>query len=348
MSSLWSKLAFLRFRIESEHRTGKRHQVSPAFVRHTTTLHLAGLGAEGLGEDVLYETDDQLAFQAAELPELAGQYTLDDFSNSLDELDLFCGHPPARESARDYRRWTLESAALDLALQQNGLSLTDALERKSEAVRYVVSLGLGNPPSMRPLHDRLEVDPAMEFKLDASEHWDADLCSRLAETGRVRTVDLKGYYSGTPVDLRAEPELYQRVAEHFPETWIEDAALTPATLAVLKPHLERLSFDAPIHRVADLQALPISPRCVNVKPSRSGRIRDLLELYEYCETEGLSMYAGGQFELGIGRQQVQRLASIFHPNSSNDCSPVCFHSSDVDPTWPTSPLELDSNRYGFR
>ena len=42
------------------------------------------------------------------------------------------------------RRWGFESAALDLALRQNGLSLAEALGRELAPLSYVVSLGLGS------------------------------------------------------------------------------------------------------------------------------------------------------------------------------------------------------------
>ena len=43
------------------------------------------------------------------------------------------------ELAEGYRRWAFESAALDLALRQNGLGLGDALGRAERPVRFVVS-----------------------------------------------------------------------------------------------------------------------------------------------------------------------------------------------------------------
>jgi hypothetical protein len=46
---------------------------------------------------------------------------------------------PIRDSARFYRRWAFESAALDLALRQNGLSLQDAVGRVAKPVTFVVS-----------------------------------------------------------------------------------------------------------------------------------------------------------------------------------------------------------------
>lgn len=347
MSTLWSKLEGLRLNIESASRRAASLEVSPVFTRHSTTLRLKGEGMTGYGEDVIYETVDQKAFQAATLCDFAGSYTFGEFSTKLDETDLFFGTPPARETSRDYRRWTFESAALDLALRQNGLSLAEALGRRASPVSYVVSLGLGRPPSIIPLRERLNKQSGMQFKIDADAAWNEELCAQLADTDAIQTVDLKGYYTGTPVDLGADAELYQLVVDSFPTAWIEDPILNAETLPILAPHAARLSFDAPIHRVQDLAQFAIEPRCINVKPSRSGRVQDLLELYEHCEKNSITMYAGGQFELGVGRAQVQRLASLFHPETCNDCSPVSFHTARLDGSWPTSPLALAAHESGF-
>src|ERR687886_359190 len=79
---------------------------------------------------------------------------------------------PIRNSPRFYRRWAFESAALDLALRQNGLSLQEAVGRVARPVNFVASVRIGEPPSVRPLHARLGVDPALRFKLDPTPSWD--------------------------------------------------------------------------------------------------------------------------------------------------------------------------------
>src|SRR2546421_964916 len=126
----------------------------------------------------------------------------------------------------------------------------------------------------------------------------------IAATGRVRILDLKGQYRGTPVDQPADPDLYRAVVEIFPEVLIEDPALTDGTLASLRGAEERVSWDAPIHSVADVEALPWEPRWLNVKPSRFGPVRRLLDAIDYCNGRGIRLYGGGQFELGVGRAHI--------------------------------------------
>ena len=58
--------------------------------------------------------------------DLVGSYTLAEFCELVDSLDLFPVEPQ-RDVSRLYRRWTFHSAALDLALRQAGISLHEAL-----------------------------------------------------------------------------------------------------------------------------------------------------------------------------------------------------------------------------
>ena len=162
-----------------------------------------------------------------------------------------------------------------------------------------------------------------------TKEWNADLMRRLAELDRVRVVDLKAYYRGTSVDLEPDPVFYRAVADAFPEAVIEDAWLEDGCLEALRGAESRLSFDAPIHSLADFDALPIEARWLNVKPSRFGTVRKLVECIEACEERGVRMYGGGQFELGIGRVQIQELASLFHADMPNDVAPPAFNAPEI-------------------
>jgi hypothetical protein len=175
--------------------------------------------------------------------------------------------------------------------------------------------------------------------------------AELAELDCVDTVDLKGAYRGTVVDQPADARLYRLVAEGFPKAWIEDPDLTdPQTVKALEPYHDRITWDAPIHSVEDIEALPFPPRTLNVKPSRFGGLRSLLEAYDYCEERGIGCYGGGQFELGPGRGQIQYLASLFHPDAPNDVAPGGYNETQPRPGLPTSPLKLERSppQAGFR
>src|SRR5918992_507123 len=114
--------------IESYELDQLERPVSSDFTRVTTVVRLRGRGEEGLGEDVTYEAEHHKAQQRTEPLPIAGTHTLDGFSNLVGDLDLFPSGLD-REVYRLYRRWAYESAALDLALRQAGLSLADAIGR---------------------------------------------------------------------------------------------------------------------------------------------------------------------------------------------------------------------------
>ena len=89
--------------------------------------------------------------------------------------------------------------------------------------------------------------------------------------------------------------------------------LNDETRPVLEPHKDRLTWDAPIHSIADIEALPYPPRMVNVKPSRFGSVKALMDAYDYLAERGIGAYGGGQFELGPGRGHIQYLAVAVPP-----------------------------------
>ncbi len=256
----------------------------------------------------------------------------------------------------DYRRWAFESAALDLALRQAGTNLAEALGREPRPVNFVNSMRLagfeeGERSSIEPLLARLAAYPTLRFKLDPANDWDDELIAALADTGAVDSLDLKGFYKGTPVDVETDPELYAKLIETFPDAWLEDPDVTAETKPLLDPVSERVTWDAPIHSIADIEAMPWSPpKTVNVKPSRFGPIKRLFAAYDYCEERGIGAYGGGQTELGQGRGQIQYLASIFHPDTPNDVAPGGYNDPEqaTKPGLPGSPLEPAIEETGFR
>jgi L-alanine-DL-glutamate epimerase-like enolase superfamily enzyme len=346
--STWELLADLPVRIESYELEPLQTAFSSEFVRKTTVIHLHGAGAEGVGEDVTYAVEDQEVFQrsATELA-LTGSFTLATFAERLRSLDLF-PQPTERPEFRLYRNWAFDSAALDLALRQGGATLHGALGHDPRPVSFVASLRLGEPPTLEPLRRRLQIAPALRFKLDPTPSWDAALIEELVALDVVDSVDLKGQYEGTIVDNPADPALYRRVVDAFPHAWIEDPKLTTETEPILLPHRERITWDAPIHSVADIEALPFPPRTLNIKPSRLGGLRSLLDTYDYCAAHDISTYGGGQSELGPGRGQIQYLASLFHPDTPNDVAPTGFNLPDPPADLPSSPLAPTPSQLGFR
>lgn len=340
----------LPLKIESHELVRHELAVSSGFDRVTTEIVLRGSGHEGRGEDVTYDTIDHDVLQKDAKLDLAFEGTFDEFSDHLKARDLWAA-PPVRDVSENYRLWGFESAALDLALRQNGTDFASALGRQPEPVRFILSLRLGEPPDIGRVERWLAVAPWLEFKLDAENSWPDELFEQLGATGLVRQVDLKGLYTGTVVDNPPTERLYRNAIEHFPDAWIEDPAFTDQTRPLLTAAgvVERLTWDAPIHSVADIEALEFAPRGLNIKPSRFGPLKELLAAIEYCEQREIEMYSGGQFELSVGRAHLHAVASVFFPDTPNDAAPVDYHGNDPVENAPASPLAVPApaDRAGF-
>jgi hypothetical protein len=348
----YERLAGLDVAIEA-YRTERRElDVSSGFRRVTTEIVLVGGGLEGRGEDVTYAAEDHDDYPADLL--LAGEWTFDGFSRHLGGLDLFPGRGPQQESFRDYRRWAFESAALDLALRQRRMHLGEALGLLYRPLRFVLSTRLDIKPW-------LEVDPELEFKLDPTPEWDAGLMRDIAATGRVRVLDFKAFYEGSPVDNPPDPVQYRLVSETFPGTVLEDPALDGPAREALRGQEGRFSFDATIHSWDDVLAVSarVEQGCddclsfrmgqLNVKPSRFGSVEALLACIGRARASGITLYGGGQFELGVGRDQIQALASLFYADGANDVAPREYHGEARPgvPASPLRPLEQQAPGFGF-
>jgi len=326
---------------------------TPAFTRATTVVALSGRGETGRGEDVTYEAahHDALAAREADTPDgeafdLAGEYTFAAFSAALDDTDLWPVDEPDRSDFRQYRRWGFEAAALDLGLRQAGETLADRLDRAFDPVRFAVSSRLpdGDTERVETLLDRY---PDAELKLDPTSDWPDATFDYLVETDAVRVLDLKGHYEGTDVDQSPDPALYERVFEAFPEATVEDPAVTAATRGIVSEHADRVAWDAPIHALGDVHDAPFDVTRLNVKPSRFGTLASLFGTLGWAFEHDVALYGGGQFELGVGRGQIQELASLFYPAGPNDVAPGAYNDVRLPDEPPRSPISPPDDHAGF-
>jgi L-alanine-DL-glutamate epimerase-like enolase superfamily enzyme len=345
----YARVAELPLLVESCDLLPLVRDTSSGFTKVSIVVRLSGDGHQGEGEDITWDQIDQIEQlrRAGDLSWLRGRRTLEEFSTLLGLADLFPVEP-IRASARFYRRWAFESAALDLALRQNGLSLQDAVGRVAKPVTFVVSIRLGDPASLAPLRALRRMDPSLRFKLDATASWDDDLLAELASLACVDVVDMKGHYRNATVAVDPEPDLYRRVIEQLPGAWIEDPVVAGPTIETLERQRGRITWDEPIHSVDDIEALPWPPRMLNIKPARCGSVRELFETYDYCGAHGIGAYGGGMFEQGPGRGQLQYLASLFHPDGPNDLAPAGYNSQRPTGDLPHSPLRPQPHQTGFR
>ena len=322
-------------------------RLTSAYERETMQVRLLGGGHDGVGEDVSPFGGRFEPFAPPPPLALSGEWTLGGFCAHVSALDQWAA-PPQWEGMRRFRNWAFESAALDLAVRQDGRTLPEILSRRPRPVRFVNSLGLGDPPAFDALQARLARYPELRFKLDADARWTPELVDALAATGAVDIVDFKGQYGLEVADEAQLARMYAYVLERFPDALLEDPHDAPAIAPLVAPHAARVSYDAPIREAADIAARPHATRTINVKPSRIGSLAALFAIYEHCEREGVRMYGGGMGELGVGRGQAQLLASMFHPDSPNDIAPSAYNEPALTDGLPASPLAPPPAPFGFR
>jgi hypothetical protein len=345
--SLWKRLAALPVVIESYELERQAATLSYGFERVTTLVRLIGAGEEGLGEDVSpFEDEAKTLHVLGPVVPLAGDWTLGSLCEHLAGVDQW-PLPPDWDPMRRWRNWAFESAALDLALRQAGRALHEVLDREPRPVRFVNSLGLGDPPTFDPIRRRLDHHPGLRFKLDAHPAWTPELIDELVQTGAVEIVDFKGHYGLEVEDQPALLGMYERVVAAFPDALLEDAHALPEVTALLDGQ-DRIAYDSPIHGPEDVDATPLRPRAVNIKPCRVGSLRTLLDLYARCRARGLITYGGGMGELSVGRGQIQLLASLFHPDGPNDTAPPGYNTDAPAADLPDSPLQPAPAPTGFR
>ncbi|MEF8822379.1 MAG: hypothetical protein V5A52_08885 [Halovenus sp.] len=345
---LYDRLASLDLQIDDHTLALRERDTSSGFTRTTTIVSLHGDGETGHGEDVTYDNEPHydLAESDPDIP-ITDTASFAEFSGTVADIDLFFGEEPGSSIFRNYRRWAFESAALDLALKQAGTNLGEQLNRSYSPVRFVVSTRLEEPPTGERVVEWLDRNPDLEFKLDPTPEWTPELVETLADTGAVQTLDLKGKYEGTDVDVPADPELYELIRDGFPDAIIEDPNLTDETQPIFEGHEDRVSWDYPIRSIETVEALPWEPGWLNIKPSRFGSVQSLLDTIEYCQKREIKLYGGGQFELGVGREQLHALASLFYPDAPNDVAPGGYNDPEPTDGLPQSPLPEPGGPDGF-
>ena len=186
------------------------HPPGTDFDRLTTIIHLKGGDQEGLGEDVVYDSLDHIAFQdAGPALDIAGQHTIASFSELLEGL----GAVPEPAGKRGLgqlsalgvreRRPRPRAAPGGQVPARGGRARAAAGHvRRLDAAD---AAGSDEVSTIEPVRKRLEIYPTLRFKLDPTNDWTDELIQQLVETGAVDSLDLKGQYKGTPVDVETDP-----------------------------------------------------------------------------------------------------------------------------------------------
>ena len=362
---------------------GMQLKTANGWERRTTVFEMRGPeGLCGLGEDVTYAAEDHDEVQAGaiDLAGLRGCWSLGALWDRIQAGEWFA-RAPSEAKALGYRRCALETATLELALAQAGVSMESLAARfgaiASPELAFCVSLSLDGAHFER-IEAVLERVPEARFKLDYAAGWNAATLERLValetssassvNTGpRIAVVDFKGFYRGAFRGPEPSAEGYLQVAEALPHALLEDPWLGADDWAdaqggarsakahnlaamrlggsqpiarALAQHVDRITWDAPLTGLDVLERLDVLPRTINIKPSRFGGVRETLRVLAFAQDKRLALYVGGQFELGPGRDWLQRLARLACPNGPNDCAPTVYNKLELPGALPPSPLGL--------
>ena len=272
-ASLWDRVADLPLTIEDYALERLERDVSSAFTRVSTLIPLHGGGTEGIGEDVTYDADDQDALQAAG-PDAAARRRLDAGALLRPPRDASTSgpQPPQREASRLYRHLGLRVGGAGPRAAPGGRAAARGPRARAAARAFVVSLRLGEPAERRAAAPA----PGSATRRCASSSTPRRLGrrarrrarrhrrGRLASTSRAST-RARSSTARRPRPLRAGPRALPGRLDRGSRT------TTPEIDALLEAHSDRITWDANIHSVADIEALPFAPQMVNVKPSRLGR-----------------------------------------------------------------------------
>ena len=191
--------------------------------------------------------------------------------------------------------------------------------------------------------------PRLEFKLDPTPEWDERRMQEIAATGRVRALDFKAFYEGLAGGRTPGPGAVPARRPRLPRMlcWRTPPCRGPTRVRFAGSEA-RFSFDAPIHSWADVKAVLRScPRTAfrffasffSTSSLRgSGRCARCSTASTKAQAAGMTLYGGGQFELGVGREQIQAVASLFYADGPNDVAPRDYHGEARPAGAPRSPL----------
>ncbi len=289
----------------------------PGGKRPMAVVHLAGGGETGRGESVSWTLGVQDRF-AAHVKEL-----LRAKRGHVGEL--------VAEEADHYARAALEAALIDLALRQAGkgmAQLAEAGESAVRPVRYLISFDASQDPAAR-LEEIRAANPSARFKVDVEPDWSDSAVSELVATGAVEMLDLKE---------RGDERLVGRLAEAFPEAWLEDPPHDVELWA------GRVARDIAIRSAEDAARWAEKGDMISIKAPRMGGVLEALRGLEAARAAGVPAHVGGMWEMGPGREQARILAALYTPDAPNDLAPIPRHEdSPRDP----SPLAVRVDQPGF-
>ena len=179
----------------------------------------------------------------------------------------------------EYRRWAIESAALDLALRQAGMSLHGVAGARAApaALRRL-------PADRRLRAARCSIasrpTATSATRSTTRRSWSPELIAELAATGAVDVDRLQGRLQGHDRRRRHRSRGLRALRRGLPGRLARGSRPhrrgRPPRCS--QPHRDRITWDAPIHKVADLERFGFAPKCCNCQAVALRRAGDAVRL----------------------------------------------------------------------
>ena len=255
-----------------------------------------------------------------------GSWTLDSLSKHLDELELFPAGEPGQHAYRDYRRWAFESVgARPRAAAGRPLARRGARTRGAAAdVRLV------DPRHLARRLARALPRAALQARPDAGVDGRAGRDARGARQRRRRRPEgpVPRHGRRQPGRPGALPARRRRLPGRVDRGPGADAGDRRRARAAPRPH--HVGRADPL--VGRRRGAAVRARGASTASRRaSARSRGCSSSTTAAPRHGIALYGGGQFELGVGRGQIQLLAALFHPDGSNDVAPGGYNAPEPLP-----------------
>ena len=334
--SLWKRFAELPVEVDvvrARAAASGRSRVASRASRPSCTCAAAGRRASARTSPGTRSTTTASRRPGAVLP-LAGAWTLDSFSDGARD-----GGPAPALGLRERRARP--------GLRQAGRPLAEVVGREPRPVSFVVSPGLGDPPSAQVIRRWLELDSEPALQARPGERLERRPDPRAGRDARGRHRRPEGVLPARAATPPPDLDLYRRVAEGFPDAFIEDPALTDETDLVLEPHRERITWDAPIHSVADVEALPFPPRDAQLQavplrlPAGAARLLRPLRGPAGSASTAAACSSSGR---AAGRSSTSRRSST--PTRRTTSRPRAYNEPEPRAGLPASPLEPAPSPWG--
>jgi len=228
----------------------------------------------------------------------------------------------------------LEGALWDLACQQEGISLAEALGGVRERVEVGVSLGI--EPTVPDLLRRIEAFAAQGYrrvKIKIRPGWDVEVVQAVRRVFPKLPLQVDANSAYTLQDAPIFEAMDEWGLLMIEQPLAEDDLVDHAHLQ--KRLRTSVCLDESIvHPHHARQAIELgSCRVVNIKPARLGGLSAARATHDLCAAHKVPVWCGGMLETGIGRLGNLALASLpnFRLPADLSASDRYFEEDLIDP-----------------